>query len=476
MRKIFKSGETPLLPILFVCILFLLTSCGSSQESEEENVLIYAALNPVTRELESEVEIFNRTHSTKIVIHDYSDEGGVERLKTELMLGQVPDIMEMQRLGRQDFRLARDMEVLWYETIFDADLSDCFWMPYRQMVQKGYLEDLWPYIDNDPQYYREKIVEAPLKAAEVDGGLYMIPKYVSVSTLAGPTRVVGDRIGWTLEDLIEAFSTMPSGSKLLRHETTRWDVYINLVAPLLDQYIDWGTGTCSFGSQEFRDTLEFLSLFPVEDDKRFTGLELDKENYYLKADGYRLLEPMSIYQLGTIMNVATEFGEPISLVGYPTADGSSGSSFIFHGRPLAMSTSCKDKEAAWDFIRRYLRPETKSTSGIENLRRNGSLKIPLNKIEYRLMVMENMEHKYTSWHVLYPSMDAPLALVPYPTDKDAKNFYELVDNTTLLFWPENQVSEAVWNAVGPYFAGDKTMDETIDLVQRRVRLYVNEQR
>ena len=423
-----------LCPLLLACVLFLLTSCGGSQEAEEENVLIYAALNPVTRELENEIGIFNRTHSTKMVIHDYSDEGGVDRLKTELMLGQVPDIMEMQKLGIQDFRGIKRVEVLWVYTLFDADLSDCFWMPYRQMVQRGYLEDLWPYIDNDPLYYRDKIVEAPLKAAEVDGGLYMIPKYVSVSTLAGPTRVVGDRIGW-------------------------------------------GTGECSFDNQEFRTTLEFLGLFPEVANTWFTGLELDKENYYQKADGYQLLEPVSVYQVFDILYRAAEFGEPVSLVGYPTADGSSGSAFIFHGRPLAMSAYCKDKDTAWDFIRRYLRPDTKSTSGLINLRRNGpGWRIPLNKLEYRLTVMENLEYAYTTFYVVWPSMDAPQVMIPRPTNKDAKNFYTLVDNTTHLYWPENQISEAVWNAIGPYFAGDKTMDEVIDLVQRRVQLYVNEQR
>ena len=466
-----------LCPLLLVCLLFLLTSCGSSQEAEEENVLIYAALNPVTRELESEIGIFNRTHSTKMVIHDYSDEGGVDRLKTELMLGQVPDIMEMQKLGIQDFRLIRRAEVLWYYTLFDADLSDCFWMPYRQMVQRGYLEDLWPYIDNDPQYYREKIVEAPLKAAEVDGGLYMLPKYVSVSTLAGPTRVVGDRIGWTLEELIEAYSTMPDGSKLLRFETTRWDIYTHLVAPMLDQYIDWGTGECSFDNQNFRDTLEFLHLFPSTVDTWLTNSEIERENYYQKVDGYQMLEPVTVHELFEIMELNVKFGEPVSLVGYPTADGSPGSSFIFHGRPLAMSASCKDKEAAWDFIRRYFLPDSKSVPGMMALMgKEPGIKIPLNKIAYRLTVMANQEYDHTIYIPLYDDSSAPLGMLRWPTDKDAKNFYTLVDNTTHLYWPENQISEAVWNAIGPYFSGDKTMDEVIDLVQRRVQLYVNEQR
>ena len=53
------------------------------------------------------------------------------------------------------------------------------------MVQKGYLEDLWPYIENDPDLGREAVLEAPLKAAEVNGGLYMLFERVEIFTLIG---------------------------------------------------------------------------------------------------------------------------------------------------------------------------------------------------------------------------------------------------------------------------------------------------
>ena len=32
-------------------------------------------------------------------------------------------------------------------------------MPYRQLAQKGYLEDLWPYIENDPELGRGAVME-----------------------------------------------------------------------------------------------------------------------------------------------------------------------------------------------------------------------------------------------------------------------------------------------------------------------------
>ena len=67
-------------------------------------------------------------------------------------------------------------------------------------------------------------------------------------------------------------------------------------------------------------------------------------------------------------------------------------------------------------------------------------------------------------------------MIPKPTEETCRRFEDLVNNTTQLYWPDDNISTAVWDAIGPYFAGDKTMDETIALVQDRVRLYVNEQK
>lgn len=33
----------------------------------------------------------------------------------------------------------------------------------------------------------------------------------------------------------------------------------------------------------------------------------------------------------------------------------------------------------------------------------------------------------------------------------------------------------VWETLGPYFAGDRTLDDTITLLQNRVGLYLHEQ-
>ena len=62
------------------------------------------------------------------------------------------------------------------------------------------------------------------------------------------------------------------------------------------------------------------------------------------------------------------------------------------------------------------------------------------------------------------------------SEEDIQRYETLINNTTQIYWPDDALSDIVWEALGPYFAGDKTMDESIALLQDRVRLYVNEQK
>ncbi len=62
------------------------------------------------------------------------------------------------------------------------------------------------------------------------------------------------------------------------------------------------------------------------------------------------------------------------------------------------------------------------------------------------------------------------------TEEEAQRHRDLIDHTTQLYWPDDELSNIVWDSLGPYFAGDWTLDHTIEIIQNRVTLYVNEQR
>ena len=101
-----SSGKRKL-PLLWFMSLLLLAACGviEAPPEPEEGVLIYAGLNPIDKVLEMRIEKFNEEHTdVQIQFRDYSDEGGPQRLLVELAAGRVPDIMELQRIGREDYK------------------------------------------------------------------------------------------------------------------------------------------------------------------------------------------------------------------------------------------------------------------------------------------------------------------------------------------------------------------------------------
>ena len=189
------------------------------------------------------VEFNRHSDKTRIQVLDYSEyndqenedyDAGRTKLLTEIMSGQMPDLLCLSQ------------------------------MPYRQLAAKGLLEDLYPYLDSDKDYKREDFFDNVLKALEVNGGLYQITSSFNVATLIGATSVVGDKPGWTYQQLQDALANMPEGCQAMDMYTTRGDLLQTLLCTDLNHYVDWANGKCNFESQDFIDLLKFTAQFPAE--------------------------------------------------------------------------------------------------------------------------------------------------------------------------------------------------------------------
>ncbi len=480
MREIgWKRFSFPLL--LFVCVL-IFSACGTGMEAPpepEEGVLIYAGLNPIDKVLEMQIEKFNEEHTdVQIQFRDYSDEDGPQRLLVELAAGRVPDIMELQRIGKENYNGGSSVEVLWYSTPLTADLSGIYWMPYRQMAQKGYLEDLWPYIENDPDLGRESVLEAPLKTAEVDGGLYMLFREFSINTLMGSKDMFGDKWGWTLEELKEVFAAMPPDSTVLQFYATQYKVFQTLLSPMLEQYVDWEAGECHFDNDDFRGMVEFLKFFPAEFNANLKPKELKKKLVWNQIDGLQMLEAAKIGLVWDIPYRNSHFKNGAAFIGYPTADGSPGSYFYPHGNKLGMSSVCRNKEAAWEFMRQTILPQY-SAGALFRAIELEEIRIRINRKEYQKAFDLELSEAET-YIIEYLDISAysggPEWRVYWPDQEDGEQYEKMIESTTRFYWPNKALSEVVWDTIGPYLAGDRSMEDTIDLVQNRVGLYVNENR
>ena len=195
-------------------LLLLLTSCqesGYSSEAEnaapttasstslatEEN----PAAEPITLTLASYgsnyipiVNEFNTSQSEYCIeIVDYSKddtismENALKQINAELASGEGPDLFYLWKLG----------------------MNNAIYGP------KGYLEDLLPYIDQDPELSREDFVESLMEGAKIDGKLYgTIPSF-SIFTMFGPESQLAQYQLGTFSDLLEVAQTHGGMSALL---------------------------------------------------------------------------------------------------------------------------------------------------------------------------------------------------------------------------------------------------------------------
>lgn len=431
----------------------------------DRTILTYATMY-LDYDMREKIIDFNKSQTDyRIEIKDYSEfntnddyNAGLTKLNTEIIAGQVPDILDTDGL------------------------------PIRQYGAKGLLEDLWPYIEGDEELGgREGLMENVLKAAEEDGRLYQIFNSFSIRTAVGATGVVGEDMTWTLDDLRAALATMPEGCAIFSDSDTKGGMLSNVMAMQMDNFVDWTTGECQFESDEFIALLEFCNSFPLKYDWRNVDYDdYESENTRIAA-GKQLLAREYLYDFQDIQIQKFTFGGEITYVGYPREDGGVGSSFVTEGG-MAMSTTCKDKEGAWTFMRETIAPQSSEDSEYFYFSGWG---FPVNRQDFDHMAEQAMTPNYILDENGEPMLDEngePMEqsqggmgwgdgtfLELYSTSQEEYDqimaLYEAIDT---IYTYDESIYSIVLDVAQRYFNDDITVEMAADQIQSRVKIYVNE--
>lgn len=401
---------------------------------------------------------FNRASTdTRITVNDYSEynsendwNAGMTKLNTEILSGMVPDIL-----------------------LVDSS------MPIQQYAAKGILVDLWQLIDSDPELSRDDLMTHYFDALSIDGKLYQAIDVFSIQTAVGMTSVVGDRTSWTLDELRETFAALDPDATIFGVWDTKAGILEGCVSRSINSFVDWSNpvSPCSFDSEEFIDMLEFANSFPAE----FNDMDFDWESYdseYTRLrTGKQLLTTAYISCLDDIQYInANLWNEGVSFIGYPSSNGN-GSCFSMPYNSMAISTACKNVDAAWSFVRTVLTEEYQT----ENYY---MYQFPTNRHVFETMVEEAMTPEYTtdpdtgeqvevtdSWWI----DDDTTIEIGALTEAEYDQFLQLYESCNTVYSYDEAIMALINEEVAAYFDGQKTAEETARLIQDRVGLYVMEQ-
>lgn len=381
---------------------------------------------------------------------DYS--AGQTKLLTEIMAGNVPDILSVS--------------------------SE---LPYRRLAAKGLLEDLTPYIEADKELKLADFFPNVIAALTVDGKLCAACSSFGVQTVAGAASVVGDTPGWTYDDYFEALKKMPEGCEGFDFGVDKSNMLMICTALDMAELVDWSTGQCRFDSEDFIKILNYAASFPDTSDENYQYSEEDSPSARIAA-GKQMLYMAGFTGTDFMTDNYDEmFGGKATLIGFPTTDGSVGC-VLGMNESYAISSTCKNKDAAWEFIRGFLTEEYQ-----ENIY---ALPTNVNAFEKQLerameveyeqdangnyILDENGEKIPVSRGMIYDGMTYKEIYATTP--EQAQQLRDAIAAATKLIDLDQSIIDIVTEQAAAFFAGQKSAEETAKLIQSKANIYVNEQR
>ena len=399
------------------------------------------------QDLKRDVIEFNKSHTDyKISIIDYSEyEDAETKISADIAAGKIPDIyFTYSGIGR---------------------------MSFNQCIAKGMLEDLTPYIDKDPELSQEDFVPNVLEAMKINGGIYYLSPSFDVKTVAANGKYVPDTGKyWTLEEMKEFVDDIPEETMLF-DVRTKMGMLQRFIYSSMDDFVDWEEGDCSFDSEGFKDIL-IMSNRGLDEEPEY---EAGESSYVERMrKGEQLFADISLEPNEYLFNDNLFEGNMV-IVGYPNESRNGIYAQMRTG--YAISSSCENKDAAWDFVRQYM---TREYQGENYL--NGIFSYPLRQDIFDCLMQKlTTTEQYTDefGHEIFPLNDTmgwgdgEAQLKPFSEEQIGK-LKGIIGDIHKVLIIDTSLEGIVEEEAQPYFAGDKSLEDTAYVIQNRSSTYIKE--
>lgn len=302
-------------------------------------------------------------------------------------------------------------------------------------VSSENFEDLYQYIDADPDMSRDDFIPGILDALSDNEQLHELWESADISTMAARTADVEGRENISPLDYQEILAANPQYEAVFQHFMDKENLLKWVAEAGLVKYVDWESGKCSFDEASFSDMLAWCSMMgaPVEEGS-------DTPDYDISQVVLSLERISSPVRLKAIHN---NFGQDFTFVGFPT--GGKGLSYFTcsYNGSLAIPSNSSNKDGAWAYIKSRLLADAQYS------------------INYGLPT-----NKQALIHQAQASLNT----------EELEKLLALAESTTSANRFSDQMIKDIILACGrAYLFGDKTLEETVTDIQSRASIYLSEQ-
>jgi hypothetical protein len=362
---------------------------------------------------------------------DGNFDGAVSQLNNELLAGNIPDIL-----------------------IIDKE------MPYDIYASKGLLYDLNKYLKKDKEIDYGDLNKTVIKVLETDGKLYSVTREFELSGLMAKTSVIGDERTLTVKKLQELTEQYPEADIFGR--INRMGFVQGYIGSRIRAYAHKETGYVNFNCPEFIELIKFAKNLPEEwpDDN---GNEMEY------ASDHSIFAMISLSDFRSYVFWSSHlFGEPTTFTGFITPEGSGID--MNPAAEIAMMTN-GNREAAYAVIKAYLKKEPTDNAKLsvwDSVNRAAAEKAKLPETAIDPVTGEEVEADN------HYSFGGVMRTLPNNTDADNEAVFDAIDNIGGVTRRDSALLRIVEEEVSAYFAGAKTAEECAALIENRAEIYMAE--
>jgi len=413
----------------------------------------------VTSEIKSVVAAFNRAHlNYRIDIIEYTELGlgddwesnwrhGHSLLQTELMTGRGPDII------------------------------------YDQEIKAAFLNttlDLYPFIDADPQFDRVDFFPNMLAALENrDGTLSMLSNHFAVTTIVGTAESVGHITSWTPAQLLSIVEQSQNMEYPLGFHQSKTRFVMSFLLYSGANFINMDIYGVDLDNDAFIHILETAKMLP-EDNYSLGGGRPGELTRLLEAN--QILSTVRLTEILDFRIMSEYLGDSMIILGMPSNAG--GMHALSQSSLLGINAASQHSDVAWEFIRGFLLPSAKvnnwqgfplridlfealikdAKTPILGLDENG------NTVEVPLLGMFMSTSMSLSSGDLYNLKIYALA------EEQAESLRNIIESAkSRMRFLEPSLTDLISEDLNTYFAGSRTVQETVRIMQNRIATYLSEQ-
>lgn len=408
----------------------------SETEPDYESIVSIADIRNIQKDefIQSCAAVFSRKNPLYHVEYELTDR---DRILNEILAGKGPELLVVSR---------EDMEVLY---------------------EKGALADLSDVLSEET---REQIFNCVLEAGQIDGKLIGLADSASGYTLY-VSRDVWQKDTWSVEEFVDLVESMEGAlENIIVGQNPMWQnksmIFSNIVLRDLNNspFIDWERGKCYFDSQLFRRVLELCMHYGNQEEINYTTSDDLSANQLVAIQKMKDGRALAYFGWGigdfALYSVElSRLGGDFYSVGFPTGERSG--SFCSIDSFLVVNAQAENLDAIYDFLR-YCYDRDNQRTSTATVRKD--------------VMREFVEYSSRNDQWIYNRGDGSYTIVESKPDGTSwlEEYLECMDNCVPLPVRSGDVLKIINEEIDYYFDGARNLDQTIDVLQRRVQLYLDE--